>query len=150
MLELKRVDNLDVVVRDYDAMVDFYRNVLGFDFAPNGFVPEKGWAMLECGNTHLVLLSAPDGGSPRNRTPEYWKSPAGFDSLAFEVDDIDEAIAQLDEAGIRWAGDLVIEGNGEILEAIPEDFDGTWYRFRSFYDPEGNLLHVTEPHLPEA
>lgn len=149
MLQLKRIDNLDIVVRGYDAMVDFYRDVLGFEYAPNGYVPEKGWAMFECHNIHVVLLSAPDSGTPRHRTPEYWTNPAGMDSLAFEVDDIDEAIAALDQAGVRWAGDLVIEGNGELLDAVPAGaFDGTWYRFRSFYDPEGNLLHVTEPHRP--
>ena len=147
MLKLKRLDSILVVVQDFDKMVDFYRSVLRFDFHPNSYKPEKGWAMFDCGNMNVVLLASPEGDEPQRRTSAYWNNPAGLDSFAFEVDDIDQAMAYLDEAGIEWAGDLVIYANGEVLSVIPDETEGIWYRYRSFYDVEGNMLHLTEPHV---
>ena len=150
MLKLRRLDNIDIVVKDFQAMVDFYHTVLGPPLHPHGSEPEKGWAMFMCGDVDLVLLSVPDADrSERRRPANYNADPAGLHSFAAQVDDIDEAIAALDEHGIEWAGDLNIFGAGEFLEAAPgDDFDGIWYRFRSFYDPEGNVMHICEVHPP--
>ena len=152
MLKLKRLDNMDIVVRDFPAMVDFYKNVLGLRLHPHGYEPEKGWAMFMCGDVDLVLLSVPDADrSERRRTANYAEDPAGVHSFAAQVDDIDEAVAALDEHGIEWADDLKIYGAGEFLDAAPGgDFEGIWYRFRSFYDPEGNVMHICEVHPPAS
>ena len=152
MLRLRRLDNTDIVVNDFPAMVDFYKNVLGLPLHPHGYEPDKGWAMFMCGDVDLVLLSVPDADrAERRRTANYAEDPAGLHSFAAQVDDIDEAIAALDEHGIEWAGDTNVYGAGEFLEGIPgDDFDGIWYRFRSFYDPEGNVMHICEVHPPEG
>ena len=150
MLKLRRLDNMDIVVNDFPAMVDFYKNVLGLPLHPHGYEPEKGWAMFMCGDVDLVLLSVPgaDRGE-RRRTANYAEDPAGVHSFAAQVDDIDEAIAALDQHGIEWAGDTNIYGAGDFLHEIPgDDFAGIWYRFRSFYDPEGNVMHICEVHPP--
>ena len=150
MLKLKRLDNMDIVVNDFATMVDFYRNVLGLPLHPHGYEPDKGWAMFMCGDVDLVLLSVPDADrGERRRTANYNEDPAGVHSFAAEVDDIDEAIAALDEHGITWAGDTNIYGAGEFLGEVPgDDFAGIWYKFRSFYDPEGNVMHICEVHPP--
>ncbi|MXZ53660.1 MAG: VOC family protein [Acidimicrobiaceae bacterium] len=150
MLKLRRLDNMDIVVNDFGAMVDFYRDVLGLPLHPHGYEPDKGWAMFMCGDVDLVLLSVPDADrAERRRTANYEEDPAGVHSFAAQVDDIDEAIAALDEHGIEWAGATNVYGAGEFLEEIPgDDFDGIWYRFRSFYDPEGNVMHICEVHPP--
>jgi len=150
MLKLKRLDNMDIVVKDFATMVDFYRNVLGLPLHPHGYEPEKGWAMFMCGDVDLVLLSVPDADrGERRRTANYNEDPAGVHSFAAEVDDIDEAIAALDRHGITWAGETNIYGAGEFLgEAPGDDFAGIWYKFRSFYDPEGNVMHICEVHPP--
>ena len=150
MLKLRRLDNMDIVVNDFATMVDFYRDVLGLPLHPHGYEPEKGWAMFMCGDVDLVLLSVPDADrGERRRTANYNEDPAGVHSFAAEVDDIDEAIAALDEHGITWAGELNIYGAGEFLgEVPPDDFADIWYKFRSFYDPEGNVMHICEVHPP--
>ncbi|MEA2330899.1 MAG: glyoxylase family protein [Thermoleophilaceae bacterium] len=150
MLKLRRLDNIDVVVRDFPAMVAFYRDVLGLPLHPHGYEPDKGWAMFMCGDTDLVLLGVPDADrGERRRTSNYAQDPAGVHSFACQVDDLDEGIAELDAHGIEWAGDTVIYGAGQVLAELPgDDFDGIWYRFRSFYDPEGNVMHICEVHPP--
>lgn len=150
MLELKRLDNIDVVVNDFPRMVGFYRDVLGLPLHPHGYEPDKGWAMFTCGDVDLVLLSVPHADrTERRRTSNYPDDPAGVHSFACEVEDLDAAVAHLDERGVEWAGDIVIWGPGETLDEPPsDDFAGIWYRFRSFYDPEGNVMHICEVHRP--
>jgi isopenicillin-N N-acyltransferase-like protein len=150
MLKLRRLDNMDIVVRDFPTMVEFYRNVLGLPLHPHGYEPEKGWAMFMCGDVDIVLLSVPEADrGERRRTANYTEDPAGVHSFAAQVDDIDEAIAALDEHKVEWAGDLKTYGAGQFLDDVPgDDFKGIWYRFRSFYDPEGNVMHICEVHPP--
>ena len=106
--------------------------------------------MFMCGDVDVVLLSVPDADrAERRRTANYAEDPAGVHSFAAQVHDIDEAIAALDAHGIEWAGDLNVYGAGEFLDALPGDnFEGIWDRFRSFYDPEGNVMHICEVHPP--
>ena len=152
MLKPLRLDNMDIVVRDFPAMVEFYQNVLGLELHPHGYAPEKGWAMFMCGDTDLVLLGVPD--APREahqRTGNYVQDPAGVHSFAMQVENLDDAIVELDKHNINWADKMMHYGAGGFLEAPPEDdFPGMWYRFRSFYDPEGNVTHLCEVHAPKG
>lgn len=150
MLKIKRLDNMDIVVKDFPAMVDFYKNVLGLPMHPYGYEPEKGWAMFMCGDVDLVLLSVPDAPCDEHqRTGNYVEDPAGVHSFAMQVDNIDEAIVELDKHQVEWAGDMNVYGAGAFLEELPgDDYAGIWYRFRSFYDPEGNVTHLCEVHPP--
>jgi len=152
MLKPMRLDNMDIVVKDFPTMVDFYKNVLGLPLHPHGYEPEKGWAMFMCGDVDLVLLSVPDAKrDAHQRTGNYVMDPAGVHSFAIEVADLDEAIAELDKHDVNWADKMMVYGAGAFLEAPPRgDFDGMWYRFRSFYDPEGNVTHLCETHAPKG
>ena len=152
MLKVKRLDNMDIVVNDFPKMVKFYKEVLGLPLHPHGYEPAKGWAMFMCGDVDLVLLSVPHADrAERRKTANYTADPAGVHSFAAQVEDIEEAIAELDRHGIEWAGDLKIYGAGQFLDSAPrDDFDGIWYRFRSFYDPEGNVMHICEVHPPKG
>lgn len=131
---IERMDNLDIVCDDLPAMVRFYHETLGL---PLRFPYEAGqeWAALDAGNMRIFLLVG-NGDQPAPRRPATKsEAPPGLDSLGFAVDDLDAAIAELD-GSVEWA-------------AEPREWrhrSGTWYRFRAFYDPAGNLLSVTEPH----
>lgn len=152
MLKIKRLDNIDVVTNDFPGMVKFYRDVLGLPLHPHGYEPAKGWAMFMCGDVDIVILSVPAADRPeRRRTANYNADPAGVHSFAMQVDNIDDAVAELEKHAIEWAGDLKIYGAGQFLDSMPDDgFKGIWYRFRSFYDPEGNVMHICEVHPPNG
>lgn len=130
-MELKRLDNIDVLCTDLPAMVDFYRGTLGLPFNLP-YEREQGWAGFEAGDVVIYLMEIdPHPRAPR-RSPATGDSLPGFDSFAFEVEDLDEAIAVLTDRGVEWATDIVVS---------------PWYRYRGFHDPEGNLLHVTQPSI---
>ena len=123
---LGRLDNIDVLVADLERMAPFYRDVLGLPLL-FPYVREDGWAGFQAGDVSIYLIEI-GGDLSARRVPG--AGPAGIESFAFAVDDLDAAIAELERAGVEWAADVV---------------ESDWYRYRSFYDPEGNVLHVTVP-----
>lgn len=135
MTLLERIDNLDILCKDVGAMVSFYHDALGLPFFLP-YVPDEEWAAIEAGNLTIYIFKSEQGEHAPRRTPVNSENAPGFDSFAFQVADLDAAIAELD-GKVEWASDEIIEWRHP---------SGTWYRYRPFYDPEGNMLYVTEPH----
>ncbi len=127
---LKQLDNVDIVCQDLDVLVPFYRDVLGLPDA-HPYRKEQGWAGFKAGNVtlYLILSSPGNSGEMAQATATIGERP-GLESLAFEVDDLDEAVGWLSGRGVAWATDVI---------------ESPWYRYRGFRDPEGNLLYVTRP-----
>jgi catechol 2,3-dioxygenase-like lactoylglutathione lyase family enzyme len=134
-LKLKRIDNMDILTHDVDRLVGFYHGVLGLPF----FLPyeqDEEWAAIDTGNLTLYIFKSEVGEHPGRRTAVNPENPPGIDSFAFEVEDLDEAVEAID-GRVDWVTDDVIEWQHP---------SGTWYRYRPFHDPDGNMLYVTEPH----
>jgi isopenicillin-N N-acyltransferase-like protein len=129
-----RIDNLDLLVHDADASARFYHEVLGLPFFLP-YEPGQGWFACQAGDVTLYVFETKVAGDPARRTDDTDTNPAGVDSFAFAVDDLEKAVAELD-GKVEWAGPA----------ERWEHPSGVWYRYRSFYDPEGNIVHVTEPH----
>jgi catechol 2,3-dioxygenase-like lactoylglutathione lyase family enzyme len=121
---LRRLDNIDITCRDFDEMVAFYHGVLGLPFL-QPYDRSSGWAGLRIGSVALYLLEDPEAAKHPGPAELPWVR-----GLGFEVDDLDEAIAWLDGKGVRWEGDIVVS---------------PWYRYRGFYDPDGNVLYLSLP-----
>jgi glyoxylase I family protein len=139
MLKLKRIDNMDIVTRDVGRLVGFYAGTLGLPFFLP-YEPGSGWAAIDLGNLTLYILETKRPGDVPRRTAPTVEAAPGLDSFAFEVDDLDAAVAALD-GKVEWAA------------ATPGTWrhtGGTHYRFRAFLDPDGNKLYVTEPHKAAA
>jgi catechol 2,3-dioxygenase-like lactoylglutathione lyase family enzyme len=134
-MDIKRIDNLDILGKDIQALVDFYHGVLGLPF----FLPyeaEEEWAAIDAGNVTIYIFKSEVGEHEPKRTAINPENPPGFDSIAFDVPDLDAALAEL-EGKVEWAHHEVIDWHHP---------NGTWYRYRPMYDPEGNMVYVTEPH----
>jgi catechol 2,3-dioxygenase-like lactoylglutathione lyase family enzyme len=127
---LKQLDNVDIVCRDLDAVVPFYRDVLALPEA-HPYHKEQGWAGFKAGSVtvYLIAVSPSDSLEGARATAPIGERP-GLESLAFEVDDLDEAVAWLSARGVTWETDVI---------------ESPWYRYRGFRDPEGNLLYLTRP-----
>ncbi len=128
-MKLKRIDNIDVLCRDLEPMVAFYRDVLGLEFCLP-YERSEGWAGFSAGNLDIMIIESSNGTHPGPRSAANEDAPAGFDSFAFEVDDLDEAISYFDGLGVSWAADVV---------------SSDWYSYRGMHDPEGNLVYVCVP-----
>jgi isopenicillin-N N-acyltransferase-like protein len=135
MVTLGRIDNMDILTADVDRLAAFYHGVLGLPFFLP-FEPGRGWAAIDLGNLTLYILAATRTEPVPRRSGPGAEGLPGLDSFAFAVDDLDRAIAALD-GRVDWA----TAGPGTWRHP-----NGTWYRFRAFFDPDGNKLYVTEPH----
>jgi isopenicillin-N N-acyltransferase-like protein len=133
-MELKRLDNIDVMCSDVGPMYAFYRDVLGLPLRLP-YEPGQGWAGFRAGDVVIYLIEEKSSHPHPPPRMTGGDNPPGFDSFAFEVDVLDEAIADLDRRGVSWAGDVVASD---------------WYRYRGLHDPEGNLIYLTEPLLDRA
>ncbi|VXC15030.1 conserved hypothetical protein [Pseudomonas sp. 8AS] len=135
MLKLKRLDNMDILTNDVQRLVDFYHGTLGLGFFLP-YVAEEKWAAIEMGNVTLYIFHTTNPAPVERRTAVNLEDKPGFDSFAFEVEILDEAIAYLD-------------GKVEWVTAEPIEWqhpNGTHYRYRPMFDPDGNMFYVTEPH----
>lgn len=132
-VRLKRIDNMDIYTKNLPRLVQFYTETLGLKFFLP-YEPANGWAAIDFGNLTLYMFEANLGEHAPPRPGD--RRVPGIDAFAFEVDDVDKAVQALD-GKVTWCQPSI------QLWSHPS---GTHYRYRAFYDPDGNKLYVTEPH----
>ncbi|HZQ73603.1 MAG TPA: VOC family protein [Burkholderiales bacterium] len=132
MIRIREIDHVVLRVRDYDAMIAFYRDVLGLQFVAHR--PEFRMAHLRAGSS-MVDLVAVDGpmGKPGGAAPG--KEGRNMDHVCFRVEPFDEKaiVAQLKAHGVT------------VNEVRPRfGAEGTGI---SIYllDPEGNTVELKGP-----
>jgi len=123
---LKRLDNIGIAVRDIQRSMAFYTEQLGLAGQAHG---TEGSVQVGDLSLYLFQTQAPDAGAV-GRTADYLHDPVGIDHLAFEVEDIARAGAELEAKGIVFAGPVV--------------GDPGQFRYRGFSDPDGNMLYIIQ------
>lgn len=128
MLALRQVHHIAIIASDYAASKHFYCDILGFTLQGEYYRAErdswKGDLALN-GQYVIELFSFPSPPVRVNR-PE----ACGLRHLAFSVDDIELAVAQLQAAGVAC----------EPVRVDPY----TESRFTFFSDPDGLPLELYE------
>lgn len=128
MIHVNRVHHIAIICSDYERTMEFYKNVLGFTVLAENYREEsKGYKTdLALGNEYVIELFSFPSPPVRPSHPE----AVGLRHLAFEVNDIDEEIKELERLGI---------------EHEPIRIDGyTNRRFVFFQDPDGLPLELYE------
>ena len=110
-------------VKDIKQAKDFYRETLGLEVSET----QEG-LQLRTGDNTVFLYPKPN------------HTPASFTVLNFEVDDIDEAIKQLDAVGVS----LEHYNLPDIKTNERGIFAGPGHQIAWFKDPSGNILSVIE------
>lgn len=127
MLPFQAIHHVAIIVSDYEVSRHFYVEQLGFDIIRENYRKERGdWKLdLKLGDCELEIFSNPN--APER--PSYPEA-RGLRHLAFRVDDIQAAVAALQERGIA-------------CEPIRMDtFTGKPATF--FQDPDGLPLELHE------
>lgn len=127
-MKLNKVHHTAVICSDYRRSLDFYTKVLGLRILAENYRKERQSYKtdLALGDDYVIeLFSFPD--PPQRLThPE----AAGLRHIAFEVDDIAEAIAELDAKAV-------------VHEEIRTD-EYSGKRFVFFNDPDGLPIEFYE------
>lgn len=112
------------IVDDVDAAVDFYTTHVGFDVKMR---PAPGFAMLARGELTLLLNSPGAGGAGQTLSDGTVPEPGGWNRFQIEVDDLDDLVARLREAGATFRSDIIVGRGG---------------RQALLQDPAGNLVEL--------
>lgn len=128
MIHINRVHHIAIICSDYERSLDFYKRVLGFTVLAEHYREEsKGYKTdLALGNEYVIELFSFPSPPARPSHPE----AVGLRHLAFEVNDINKAITEL-------------ESHGVAHEAVRTDvYTGKHFVF--FQDPDGLPLELYE------
>lgn len=127
-MKLNKVHHIAVICSDYQCSLDFYTHVLGLELISEHYREERNSYKADLaldGNYVVELFSFP---SPPERLTH--PEAAGLRHLAFEVNDVDEAVRELDTKQIAH-------------EQIRID-EYTQKRFVFFQDPDGLPIELYE------
>lgn len=127
-MNILRTHHVAVICSEYERSKRFYTEVLGLEVVAEVFRAERNSYKLDLrlpDGTQVELFSFPD---PPKR-PSYPEA-CGLRHLAFEVADIDEAVAELTKKGVA-------------VEPVRVD-EFTGKRFTFLADPDGLPLELYE------
>jgi glyoxylase I family protein len=128
MLKLNRVHHIAIICSDYERSKRFYIEVLGLKIVREVFRAERNSYKLDLevnGLYQIELFSFPNPPDRPSR-PE----AVGLRHLAFEVNNIDEAVAEVQKHGVETESIRIDEFTGK--------------RFTFFADPDGLPIEFYE------
>lgn len=128
MLALNKIHHIAIICQDYQKSKDFYTNILGLTIQQEVYREDRDsykCDLLLNGEYVIELFSFPD---PPERPS--WPEAVGLRHLAFEVDDIEQAVTTLTRQGID-------------VEPIRLD-PYTNKQFAFFADPDGLPIELYE------
>lgn len=109
---VKKVDHIGIAVKNLDESLKFYENVLGLKATGTEIVAEQKVkvAFLPTGDSEVELLEATSEESPIAKYIE--KNGEGVQHIAYRVENIEAAIAEMKEQGIRMIDEKPRYGAG--------------------------------------
>jgi catechol 2,3-dioxygenase-like lactoylglutathione lyase family enzyme len=118
--------NVRYMVDDVDDAIAFYTELLDFELLTSA---APAFADVQRGNLRL-LLAGPKSSAGRPMPDGTKPGPGGWNRIHFIVDDIDEEVARLRDAGGTFRNDVVSGPGGKqiLLE-----------------DPSGNVVELFQP-----
>lgn len=98
---MKKINHLGIAVASLDAALPYYRDLLGMSYQGAEEVAEQKVrvAFLQIGESKIELLEPTADDSPIAKFLE--KNGSGIHHIAYEVDDIEEALTALEAKGAR-------------------------------------------------
>lgn len=127
-MKLNKIHHVAIICSNYERTKNFYVNVLGFEIVKETYREERNSYKLDLavGGDYQIELFSFDNPPKRPSYPE----AAGLRHLAFEADNIEEAIEELRSKGVA-------------TEAVRID-EITGKKFTFFKDPDDLPLEIYE------
>ena len=118
--------NVRYMVDDVDESINFYTKLLGFEVLTSA---APAFADVKRGNLR-VLLSGPTSSAGRPMPDGEKPGPGGWNRIHFIVDDIEDEVGRLREAGATFRNETISgPGGKQIL----------------LQDPSGNVIELFQP-----
>ncbi len=125
-MKVLKVDHIGVAVKSLDETLKFYQDILGLELQGAEVVDEQKVkvAFLPVGDTEVELLESTDAEGPIAKFIE--KKGEGIQHIAFRVPNIEEAIGELKEKGVKMIDEQPRYGAGgaKIAFCHPKSTNG--------------------------
>jgi methylmalonyl-CoA/ethylmalonyl-CoA epimerase len=97
----RRIDHIGIAVADLEAAIRVHRDTYGMRIAHRETLTDQGVeaVLLDVGENHVELLRPLDDDTPVGRFLE--RRGPGLHHVAYQVHDLDAALARLREDGVR-------------------------------------------------
>ena len=114
----KKINHIGIAVHSLDASIPFYRDHLGMTFEGTEVVADQKVkvAFLQVGESRIELLEATSEDSPVAKFIE--KKGEGIHHIAYEVEDVEKAIAGMKDSGARMIDETPRKGAHNSLIAF--------------------------------
>ncbi len=111
-MKLLKIDHIGIAVNDISQAKAFWTDVLGLNFEGDETVAEQKvkTAFFPVGESEVELLESTAADGPIAKYIE--KKGQGIQHVAFGVENIDEALAELKEKGVRLIDETPRKGAG--------------------------------------
>jgi len=109
-MKIKRVEHIAIAVTAMQSSIDLMKNTFGIPLEYEEQIGETKLAMLPVGETYIELL---EGQGPESGVTQWIgeKGPGLF-HICFEVENIDEALAELKQKGVKLRDETPRIGHG--------------------------------------
>ncbi|WP_129595723.1 methylmalonyl-CoA epimerase [Anaerophilus nitritogenes] len=125
-MNILNVDHIGVAVKNLDETLKFYQNILGLKLQGTEVVQEQKVkvAFIPIGDTEVELLESTEVDGPIAKYID--KKGEGLQHIAFRVENIEEAIKELKEKGVKMIDEKPRYGAGgaKIAFCHPKDTNG--------------------------
>jgi methylmalonyl-CoA/ethylmalonyl-CoA epimerase len=100
-MKILKIDHLGIAVNSIDESTNFWKDILGLKFEGSETVEEQKvtTAFFPVGDSEVELLESTSPDGPVAKYIE--KKGQGMQHIAFRVEDIEEALAELKEKGVK-------------------------------------------------
>ena len=100
-MNISHIEHIGIAVQSLDEAIPYYENVLGMKcYAIEEVADQKvKTAFFKVGQTKIELLESTDPEGPIGKFLE--KKGQGVHHIAFAVDDVNNALTELDEKGVQ-------------------------------------------------
>ena len=110
-----QVDHIGIGVNDLAATKEFYKNALGIEHLPEDEIVEEQKvkvSFVPCGDCEIELLESTTEDGPIAKYLAKNGGRSGIQHIALNVDNIEEAIAEMKEKGVRMIDEQPRYGAG--------------------------------------
>jgi len=109
----KKVNHIGIAVKDIEKSLEIYRDLLGLELEGQHEVESQKviTAFFPVGETHIELIQPTEGNVGVTKFLE--KRDEGVHHICFEVDNIDQALKDLKDRGVRLIDEEPREIEGE-------------------------------------
>jgi methylmalonyl-CoA/ethylmalonyl-CoA epimerase len=137
-MKVQKLDHVHIYVNDLGKAVRFFSEILGTKFSE--VIEKPGWdfklAMDPLG-VELVQPTSPEGGTARAMQ----KRGEGIFMVSFKVENLDEAVAELEAKGMRVIS-RIQDGKLREVQFHPRDAHGVMIELAE-YEEEHGVIHAS-------